>query len=129
MASRGIVVRDVTQAAKFPDNVIAFLYVESGPIAGATFALTNSAQSYIFGKDPMCDFVLPDVSRAHFRIHIRHQPGPTSSVRHNLELQGMGSRIDLWVDGVSAGGIPTLLNDRSLIETGGLKIRVVILPS
>jgi hypothetical protein len=106
------------------------LYVESGSIVGATFALTTSAQSYLFGSIPSCDFVLPNVSRAQFRIHVLRQPGPTSSSRpYNLELQGMGSPVDLWVDGVSARGISTPLNNNSVIETGGLKIRVVKLPS
>src|ERR1700744_479139 len=49
MASPGTVVRGVTQTGKFPDNALAFLYVESGSIAGATFVLTTSAQSYLFG--------------------------------------------------------------------------------
>jgi hypothetical protein len=129
MASPGTLVRGVSQTAKFPDNALAFLYVESGSIAGVTFVLTTSAQSYLFGSIPSCDFVLPAVSRAQFRIHIRRQAVPTSSLRpYNLELQGMGSRIDLWVDGVSAEFVPAPLNDHSVIETGGLKIRVLRLP-
>ncbi len=130
MASPGTVVRGVTQTAKFPNNVLALLYVESGSIAGATFALTMSSESYLFGNNPSSsDFVLPGVSRAQFRIHIRHQQGPTSSSRpYDLEIQGLGSRIDLLVDGIRAEGVPTPLNDHSVIETAGLRIRVAKLP-
>jgi hypothetical protein len=129
MASPGTVLRDVAQVGKFPDNALAFLYVESGSIAGATFVLTTSGQSYLFGHNETCDFMIPGVSRAQFRIHVRRQEGATTSLRpYNLELQELGSQIPIWVDGVNAERASVALKDHTIIETGGLKIRVLKVP-
>jgi hypothetical protein len=65
--------------------------------------------------------MIPGVSRAQFRIHVRRQAGATPSLRpYDLELQELGSQIPIWVDGVNAERASVALKDENRVGKSNL---------